>query len=865
MTARPPRLDPANAAALLEEARNHLIAANAAWRARDASDPGVVLLEAVATIVEREIDRINALPSAMETRFLELLGLPLRPGSATAAIVTFTLDSARESETRVEAGTHIVDQSGIGLTLLRSVEIPAGATQAAGIAAAVRIVPLSVVATVEADAEETELMPRWAQIDLPDRNLAGAPGDVSRVDVLVEWPGSPPAGASIQVVDGIAYVSYSEAAAEPALGQGSHFLVDRVAGRLRFPLSGSFVLPRGARISAAYAVLDPIETVPQEGSLTTMIPALPGVSVTNQNAAPGRAPQAAEQLIAAGPLSALTGGRVYQAADYQRMACALPNVARAHAYAAAEAWAFARPGSVNVHLAPHISRQSVGTLGPNGTRVTWYEALRAARDAPLSGRQILPAVKACLDAARPLGVTTGVDWLQAKPIGISCRIYVSPGQPHDDVEDRVRAKLDDFLAPVPGGSIWQDGWPLGRSLRQAEVIEVLQDVSGVRSVDQVEIRPRYPMTGQVSHLATDAVQDGVWYAVMDGVLYRTTTHGQGWTRQHVENSDLPVTAVAAHPLQGGLIAAALTDGSIYESRDCGSVFHPFATSRFAAETLTWVEGGERPRLLIGGAGDFCQSAGPGEDGAPCEATHLLTASDGPVGPVSAVGTLAEASGARLVAVARRGLEGVLLSNDSGWDGGFENVKLKGHDVRALALVHTDGQTWLIAGCARPVVGGQHAVMIAPVDVAMGQIGIWDAKNGVKGDWVPADLGWPGGGVNALAVHQGVLIAACSQGGLAYGTVSAEGAVHWKSAPEEAGLPLAPGSRMPAPVGCVAAARGRIAIGGQELIALTGPAADVFDFRFEDVGVRAGARVITIPLDWTLCGDVHAIEVEDVRH
>lgn len=864
MTYDPPEFDGESAAKLLKAAQEHLEKSQASWRALDPSDPGVALLEAVACIAEQEIKRINALPAAMEARFAEMLGLPRRAATAPAARIEFTLNAARAEKTLIPKGLRIAreDDAATIFALVDDVTIDPGETTATGVAAAVKPVALSVVGMATGE--------QGLEIDLPHDDLPDAPDEAARIDVLVEWPVDPPSGADIVEAEGRQHVRFSEVRTDWALDGGPYFMADRVKGRLRFPTDKAFTPREGARIRAAYTTIagDPASiSAPAAGKLTQPLDAIPGVSMTNPApAVAGIAAETVEEMLADGPAAALIGGQAFQARDYELLAKRVrSDIARAHAYAAAETWTFATPGKVNVLLLPSIVASDVGAA--TGDEIaTWTTVLAQAKADPLKGAQILPKVRQRLAAASPLGVDVSVDWLQTKPIGVACHVYVTPGTPHDRVRRAVRQRLDAFLSPLPN-HIWREGWPLGYSLRQSNVIEALQSVAQVRTVDKVEIRPRYPMTGTVTALVADACQAGVWFAVIGGVLYRSTSDGDGWTRCYGEHdtTTADVTAIAAHPIHSGMLAVALADGRIIRSVDCGVRFTEYARADFPVRMLCWAGGGEEPRLLVGGEGPLSESTGPGEDQSP-PAVKVLMAQDGPAGAATALTAFRDGRGGRLVAMARAGLGGVIFSNDSGWDGGFEAVNLTGHDVRALAFVTAHDRTWLVAGCARPFVKGQHAVLIAPVDPELGTVGHLiepnDPNSGPDREWSVADAGWPGGGIAALAVAGDTLIAARSAGGLAYGTLSADGAIEWRAAPTAAALPSQPESDSPAPLGCVTAAHGRVAIGGEGVIAISGTGRDVSDLVFRDVGVRNGANRISIPNDWAIAGDVHTIEVFD---
>ena len=78
-----------------------------AWTDHNVHDPGVTLIEAVATIADQLSYRLNQVPERHYRKFLDLLGITLRPPAPARAELTFRLSAARPETVRVPAGTAV--------------------------------------------------------------------------------------------------------------------------------------------------------------------------------------------------------------------------------------------------------------------------------------------------------------------------------------------------------------------------------------------------------------------------------------------------------------------------------------------------------------------------------------------------------------------------------------------------------------------------------------------------------------------------------------------------------------------------------------------------------------------------------------
>jgi predicted phage baseplate assembly protein len=78
-----------------------------AWTDHNVHDPGITLIEAVATIADQLSYRLNQVPERHYRKLLDLLGITLMPPSAARAELTFRLSAPRPEPVRVPAGTRV--------------------------------------------------------------------------------------------------------------------------------------------------------------------------------------------------------------------------------------------------------------------------------------------------------------------------------------------------------------------------------------------------------------------------------------------------------------------------------------------------------------------------------------------------------------------------------------------------------------------------------------------------------------------------------------------------------------------------------------------------------------------------------------
>jgi predicted phage baseplate assembly protein len=155
--------------------------------------------------------------------------------------------------------------------------------------------------------------------------------------------------------------------------------------------------------------------------------------------------------------------------DCELLALQTPGTAIARAAARANHVAglpcYAAPGIITVMVVPFL---------PPG------------RPMPSSG--LLAAVNAYLHRRHVIGSridVTGPDYLE---INVAASIKAFPGQNKTALRDAVVAVLRRFLDPLLGGPDGS-GWPLGRDVYQAEILQVIAAVQGVDHVLSLALSP----------------------------------------------------------------------------------------------------------------------------------------------------------------------------------------------------------------------------------------------------------------------------------------------------------------------------------------------------------------------------------------
>jgi predicted phage baseplate assembly protein len=100
-----PNLDDRRFQDFVDDAKRLLQRRIPAWTNHNVHDPGVTLIEAVATVADQLSFRLNQVPERHHRKFLDLLGITLRAPTAARTDLTFRLSAARPDTITVPSGT----------------------------------------------------------------------------------------------------------------------------------------------------------------------------------------------------------------------------------------------------------------------------------------------------------------------------------------------------------------------------------------------------------------------------------------------------------------------------------------------------------------------------------------------------------------------------------------------------------------------------------------------------------------------------------------------------------------------------------------------------------------------------------------
>src|SRR5262249_41514314 len=109
MPLEPPNLDTRTFEQLVAEARLRIPRYTPEWTDFNESDSGITLLELFAWLTEMMLYQLNQVPQLSYIKFLQLIGLELRPAQPATAHLTFTA-TAGADVAPLEAGTQVQAQ-----------------------------------------------------------------------------------------------------------------------------------------------------------------------------------------------------------------------------------------------------------------------------------------------------------------------------------------------------------------------------------------------------------------------------------------------------------------------------------------------------------------------------------------------------------------------------------------------------------------------------------------------------------------------------------------------------------------------------------------------------------------------------------
>jgi predicted phage baseplate assembly protein len=160
--------------------------------------------------------------------------------------------------------------------------------------------------------------------------------------------------------------------------------------------------------------------------------------------------------------------------DFRRLAADTPGVAVGRVEVMSRFKPHQRrfnvPGVVSVMVLP----QKEAVMPPN----------------PRPDRPFLESIHNYLDERRPVGTemyTIGCEYI---PLGVSVSVRISNGFGQEQVLRDVRQALRQYLWPLLPGGPQQEGWPLGRAVRERELEVVVARVPGVNSVNGINLFKR---------------------------------------------------------------------------------------------------------------------------------------------------------------------------------------------------------------------------------------------------------------------------------------------------------------------------------------------------------------------------------------
>jgi predicted phage baseplate assembly protein len=102
-----PDLDDRTFQDLVDDAKRLVQERCPTWTDHNVSDPGVTLIEAVAQMVDQLIYRVNRVPDRNYVKFLELIGVELRPPAAAEGSATFWLSAPQPQAVRVRVESQV--------------------------------------------------------------------------------------------------------------------------------------------------------------------------------------------------------------------------------------------------------------------------------------------------------------------------------------------------------------------------------------------------------------------------------------------------------------------------------------------------------------------------------------------------------------------------------------------------------------------------------------------------------------------------------------------------------------------------------------------------------------------------------------
>jgi len=847
-----PNLDDRNFADLVASARQLIAEKSPDWTDLTPGDPGITLVELFAYLTDIMLYRLNRVPDKAYHEFLRMIGVRLHPPSAATTNLRFSRT-----------------------TLAGRVPIPQGTrvtTSRGGAGGATPVFVTTAAAAIPADGNEVDVAA--INCDVIDGELAGVGTGRPRLWLtLARPPVIAPTGDGLDLVVGVEataadlgeravarrfngkdYRIWREVEHFTDPGPDDHvYVADRLEGTIIFAPAARLAVPGADELQGEPTALGAVPAAGREirvwyrrgggpqgnlppGSLTTMKDQIPGVEVTNSAAAVGGRPaETIDNALVRGPQDLHSLTRAVTARDYELNATGVGAIARARAVTRAAMWSFAAPGTVEVVLVPDVPGEQ-----RHGGLVT--EAALTTQETEQARAQ----VQALLDERRPLGTNCLVTWCRYKPVKVQARLHVRREEDAAGVRQRVLAALYDTINPL-GTPTNNGGWEFGQPLRVSDIFYVAQREPGLRWMDNVRLSVDAVPDADVTQLAADPHQPGMWYAGSAGSIFSSRNDGNGWElARNFPNEQ--VVVVSPDPYSAGRLAVvtqvADQTSRLYISLDCAQTWEPSPRSlAFTVTDVAWIVRDNLPYLLLASNKGLHEL--PIETGAT--PVQVLVDTHNPDRPLYSVAA-AIVSEVACVAAATQAEGGVFFSRSGGRTNTFRSIGLEHQDVRVLEVQREGPRAFLWAGIA----------VESPADPGVGcfswALGSQDPAEG----WVEHKKGFDkAGSCRAIAFQGERIFAATHHGGVMRLDRRGED-LTWQMPDVNSGLPLRDPSRFH-PVDALAAD-----VDGD--VVMAGGIKGVVSSRDAGVSYQPSSRRVftvddvTVPPTWLICSQEHELEV-----
>ncbi|WP_156252488.1 baseplate J/gp47 family protein [Pseudactinotalea terrae] len=825
------RLDDRDFGQLVEEARTVIQRHAPSWSDTSPNDPGMVLVEVFAHLTSTLAYRVNRVPRNVHLALLNLLGVQLDPPVAAQVSIELTLAAPLETDLEIPIGTEVGSGGGGSdapvFTTVAAVTIPAGELVVTAPAVHARWVENELIGTGDGRPGQRFVARHAPMVHVPLQAADPATPRAHQLLVAVES-----ADQADLRIDGRGFRIWRFG---PTAQTGGTVGVDRAAGLVEFPAEAdghpAAVPAPGHQVRLSYWTGGGASGNVEAGTLTRLLVARPGLSVTNPQAATGGASaESLEHARERGVAAIHAPSGCVTRRDYERAACRHPAIARAHAITRAAVWQHARPGEVEVVLVPTIEQPRVDTA-----------LLHAHQD-----ETVRREVESDLRLRQTLGSETIVSWANVRTVSARVKLVVRAEENSHAVAERVVQRLHRAISPLG-----EHGWPFGRDLFASDIYDIVLDEPAVSHVSRVRlVVDNVPATG-VRSIARDGYQDRTWFVGTTTGVFRSRDDGDSWEALVLTEAETAVTCVRTHPARDvdrggparhGLVAMVTirSDGdqrtsTILVSQDLGESWQAVQTFPFRVHDLAWLDDGVQPTLLLATERGLYRS-GLAPD---VPAVSVVVEPDQPELGFFAVVAYRRSGGTTEVALASTG-RGVYGSAQAGASQTFQRWG-PGADVRVLTVEYRGTGTVLWAGAV------DQANDVAPYRM------LRDAAQPV---FEQVGEGWTGEGCTGIAAVDGVVRAGSYSQGVLTLEQRSDGE-RWLRTGIDSGLPIRDEEGfLLEPVRCLDA---------REDLVLVGTDRGVYrhsatDERYEAAAAEEFTEQVTLPDGWLFCSGSHEVEV-----